>query len=216
MFSFLIVDKHNVTSKGFDFVIKKLYPQAVVYRARSIREAEDVLANGLVTAMLINLETLAGDHYEFCVSAKKKQPDLIIIAHIVERANLTSAKRVRIPSRCFIDTREEDLEQVEKAIIDALDGKFYMSNSLREELADAVIRPNGAALIQSLSNRERQVAVQLIEGKDVSQIADKLRLKLNSVVSYKYRIFEKLHLPKNDFSELHIFFERYGMYLFKS
>ena len=60
-----------------------------------------------------------------------------------------------------------------------------------------------------LAKREREVASFILQGMDVGQIATMLSLDRRTVSSYRYRVFEKLHV-KSDVG-LCLFALEYGL-----
>jgi two-component system invasion response regulator UvrY len=82
------------------------------------------------------------------------------------------------------------------AVRSVIAGKRYVSSIITERLALKSMgsRQKIAASFDLLSLRELQIALQLIEGKEVNTIADILHLSPQTVRVHRDRIFEKLNI----------------------
>jgi DNA-binding NarL/FixJ family response regulator len=71
-------------------------------------------------------------------------------------------------------------------------GGLYVSPSIAELLARNVREDGPHAPHEALSNREFQVMQLLAHGRSVSDIAQQLKLSVNTISTYRGRVFEKL------------------------
>ena len=51
--------------------------------------------------------------------------------------------------------------------------------------------------IESLSEREYQVLLEILKGDSIKEIADKLHISHSSISTYRQRIYEKLDVTNN-------------------
>ncbi len=87
-------------------------------------------------------------------------------------------------------------EEMFTAVRNVIAGKRYISSIITERLALKNMggRQKIAASFDLLSLRELQIALQLIEGKEVNKIAAILHLSPQTVRAHRDRIFEKLNI----------------------
>ncbi|MGD9944660.1 MAG: response regulator [Burkholderiaceae bacterium] len=78
------------------------------------------------------------------------------------------------------------------AIAKVASGGVYVTPVLAELLARNVRADDARPPHESLSNREFQVLKLLAAGRSVSEIAEQLSLSVNTISTYRSRVFEKL------------------------
>lgn len=71
-------------------------------------------------------------------------------------------------------------------------GGKYFSSDVAAELASVVLSDNAASPFDLLSEREKQVAMMVVDCKSTQEIADVLFVSTKTVNTYRYRVFEKL------------------------
>lgn len=94
----------------------------------------------------------------------------------------------------FISKKVDDKE-ILSAINTVLNGGKYISKAFSSEVLKGFM--NGAESmnpIESLSEREYQVFMEILKGDSTKEIADKLHISHSSISTYRQRIFEKLQV----------------------
>ncbi len=71
-------------------------------------------------------------------------------------------------------------------------GGKYFSSDVAEQLATALLGDKPSSPFELLSEREKQVALMVVDCKSIQEIADRLFVSTKTVNTYRYRIFEKL------------------------
>lgn len=89
-------------------------------------------------------------------------------------------------------TKGTPLDEMIKAIKKVHAGGRYFSHDVAEQLADSLLSDKAQSPFDLLSERERQVAMMVVNCQSIQQIADKLFVSTKTVNTYRYRIFEKL------------------------
>jgi len=101
------------------------------------------------------------------------------------------------------------MEEMIRAIRAVHSGQRYISPEIASQLAIKHLTDKGDSPFESLSERELQVALMIINAIKVPEIAKKLFVSAKTVNSYRYRIFEKMSI-ENDV-ELTLMAIRYGL-----
>lgn len=89
-------------------------------------------------------------------------------------------------------TKGTPLDEMIRAIKKVHAGSKYFSHDVAEQLADAVLGEQSQSPFDALSEREKQVAIMVVNCQSVQEIADQLFVSVKTVNTYRYRIFEKL------------------------
>jgi two-component system invasion response regulator UvrY len=90
-------------------------------------------------------------------------------------------------------TKNEDFEEIHRAITTVLRGEIYLSNVVAQQIAKAgLAEENDKQPFEKLSDREMQTAIMISRGERVQAIAAMFSISPKTVNTYRYRIFEKL------------------------
>ncbi len=89
-------------------------------------------------------------------------------------------------------TKGTPLDEMIRAVKKVYAGARYFSHDVAEHLAATVIGDQQQSPFDILSDRERQVAMMVVNCQSIQQIADQLFVSAKTVNTYRYRIFEKL------------------------
>lgn len=89
-------------------------------------------------------------------------------------------------------TKGTPLAEMIKAIKKVYQGSKYFSSDVAEQLADMLLTDNEESPFDRLSEREKQVAMMVVNCQSPQQIADQLFVSVKTVNTYRYRIFEKV------------------------
>ncbi|MFB6349536.1 response regulator [Moraxella sp. ZJ142] len=89
-------------------------------------------------------------------------------------------------------TKGTPLDEMIRAIKKVHAGSKYFSHDVAEQLAESVLGEQADSPFDSLSEREKQVAMMVVNCQSTQQIADQLFVSTKTVNTYRYRIFEKL------------------------
>lgn len=139
MTSFLIVGDISLIRKGFQYLIEDSYPDSVIFEASNLDLAGKIVNDENIDVIILDLELRDSKLLQFSIYVKNKYPNLKIVAHLRIINTIMADKRYKIPAKCFLNTREETVEQIEQSFKIVMSGGYYMSVSLRELIADVVI-----------------------------------------------------------------------------
>lgn len=89
-----------------------------------------------------------------------------------------------------------DAQELIRAIHDVALGRRYLGSSIAQNLALANLE-GGASPFDSLSPRELEVALLLIQGMRQEEIAKRLSLSAKTINTHKARLFEKINVHDN-------------------
>lgn len=94
-------------------------------------------------------------------------------------------------------TKGTPLDEMIKAIKKIYQGGRYFSADVAEQLAEVLLSDNALSPFDLLSEREKQVAMMVVNCQSPQQIADQLFVSVKTVNTYRYRIFEKLNIDSD-------------------
>lgn len=197
MIRIAIVDDHAVVRAGLRQFFADQTDLRVVAEAASGREAMDIVRQGELDVMLLDIampgqggvDTLAAIH------ARAPALPVLILSGYPEAHYATLLLRQGAAGYLGKDC---DPEEIVKAIRTVYRGRKYVSPAVAEQLADSVGRGAGDGPPHTLlSERELQVFLRLAQGETVGHAAVGLNLSVKTVSTYRSRVMEKLGLASN-------------------
>lgn len=106
-------------------------------------------------------------------------------------------------------TKGTPLDEMVRAIKKLHGGGKYFSHDVADALAESVLGEQSDSPFDALSEREKQVAMMVVNCQSAQEIADQLFVSVKTVNTYRYRIFEKLGV-NSDVKLTHLAI-RYGL-----
>lgn len=198
MINVLLVDDHELVRTGIEHLLRDVEDIEVVGVARTGEEAiglVDKLQPDIVL-MDINMPGIGG--IEASRKIYKKHPDIKIIALSVYADGPYPQQLMTIGACGFISKNCHVTELIE-AIHTVYNGKRYLSADVASEIALSNIpgiEPN-VSPFEQLSQRELQIAIMTLQGRQIQEIGDMLMISAKTVSTYRHRLYKKLGV-KND------------------
>jgi len=89
-------------------------------------------------------------------------------------------------------TKGTPLDEMIKAVKKLYQGGRYFSHDVAEQLAEVLLSDKASSPFDLLSDREKQVAMMVVNCQSPQQIADQLFVSVKTINTYRYRIYEKV------------------------
>ena len=190
----LVADDHEIVRMGLIQEIKQLKPQALLYEVEDYDSLYKQISKNRFDLAILDVKMPNGSFQEAIEYIRFKQPELKILVFSSQDEQLYAARYLKMGADGFLN-KHSSKEVIERALNDMLS----KGKSLSEELKDAMIfdsltKQKKASPVESLSNRELQVANKLCEGMTIKEMSDHLHLHTSTISTYKNRIFEKLNI----------------------
>ena len=193
----LIVDDHPIVIEGLTDLINKEEDIEVCGWAKDIPQTIKAIKKLLpdVVTVDISLENASG--LDLIKDIKTQFPDLPMLALSMHEESLYAQRAIRAGAKGYI-TKQEATKKVITAIRKVLEGRLYLSETMKDKLLYSLIGNDelneASSPIDRLTDRELEVFSLLGQGKATRQIAEQLCLSVKTIETYRSRIKEKLHL----------------------
>lgn len=202
MKNFLIVDDHTIVRTGIKLILKGLYPTCVVKEAFNEKTALVILNETNFDMVFLDLNMPESDPYSLIHFLQHKQPYCSIVILTMNDEGHYAKRFFKLGIRGYLN-KSVDESEIERAIQSILSGQIYVSETLKNSLTESVLKGSTENPFDALSDREFQVAQELIRGKTITQISNALNIHTSTVSTYKAKVFEKLKIPNSNVFELH-------------
>lgn len=204
----MVVDDHELVRSGLARIISDEPDMDVVSQADSGEDAIEKLATVKPDVILMDVKMSGIGGVDATQRIVRADPGMRVIAMSALEVGLIPTRMLRAGAVGFI-TKCVSVREMLHAIRLVHAGERYITKRIATRLAlnpfDDVPQQTP---FDSLSERELQVALMLIDCHKVNKISDDLHLSPKTIYSYRYRIFEKLGL--NSDVELTILAVKHG------
>lgn len=197
MIRVFIADDHDLIRNGFAGLVEPEEDMVLVGQARTAAELLSRLAAARpdVVVLDICLPDRSGlDVIREIKTQSARTRVLVLSMHPEGRY----AHRAIADGAAGYLTKDAAAEELITAIRRIHERGRYVSATLAEELAMELATPEEAAPHRELSDREFQLLLMIGEGRSMREAADRLRLSINTVNSYRRRLLKKMSLNSNN------------------
>ncbi|MEC4049623.1 response regulator transcription factor [Flavobacterium sp. SUN046] len=189
----LLVDDHMVVRKGIELIIANQIDKCTIYNAENYDEALEVLKCSPLDLILLDININGVENIKIMKEMKSIQPHIKILVFSSHDEKQYGLRYIDQGADGYLNKFCSE-DKIMEAVNEILSkGNFY-SVAIKEKLLAKANKKNYSNPIDSLSNREYEIATMLINGFGNLEIANKLDLQMSTVSTYKNRVFEKLNI----------------------
>ncbi len=191
MIKVLIADDHDMVRHSFTLVLSEIADISIVGEAKTGEDAVRLAKKNPpdVVLMDVRMPGIGGLEATKRILAEHKETQVIGLSGYNDGSY--PGLFVRAGALGYI-TKDVGVDDLVAAIRKVHLGEPYLSAQVAHRVANMGSQTGNDNPFDGLSERERQIAMMLVECYTPPQVARKLGISLKSVNSYKYRLFEKL------------------------
>jgi len=185
----LIADDHFVVRAGVAAILRTTYPNLKIDSAENYGRVKESLTSNQYDLLLLDIDMPGTKYTEMIPELKNIQKDLKILIFSAYDQNV-ALQYIRKGADGYLNKlgTEDDIKSSIKIILET--GYFYPP-----ELIPFIIKNlDEGHNIKKLSLREYQVFELLAKGNGNLEIANLLGLQINTISTFKKRIFKKLKI----------------------
>jgi len=187
----MLVDDHDLVRTGLKRLINDVDGFRVVTEASSGEEAIlNAKSNDLdLVLMDINMPGIGG--LESTKKLLQLKPGLKIIGVTMHDDEIFPQRLLKAGAVGYL-TKGSDIDEMIHAIREVMANRRYICPDIAQQIALTQTLDFEISPFESLSERELQVMIMLMDGQKVNGISDKLSLSPKTVSTYRHRLYLKL------------------------
>lgn len=189
----LVVDDHPIVRDGLKQVFARNSRIVVEGEAGNGPEALDILRRKKIDVMLLDVNMPGMSWLDIIRDARRRRPGLAVLILSMHNEQEYITRSFKAGAAGYL-TKESIGDELVRAVEKVAKGGKYVSTPVAEKLADYVEGGRVPKTAEILSEREFQVMLLLVRGRKPSEIARELFLSVNTVNTYKARIFKKMNM----------------------
>jgi len=187
----LIADDHFIVRTGLTMLLREMYLNVDIDECWDGEAAWKKLEVNNYDLAIIDIGMPGTDIIHLIKNALVHNPRHKILIFTMANEEIYGRKYLQLGVRGFI-SKDAPSSELRKAIATTLEDKRYMSTQLQEQFNKDIIEHKKFNPFERLSARELQMMMHLVEGKNVSEIADILSVHTSTIGTHKSRIMQKL------------------------
>jgi DNA-binding NarL/FixJ family response regulator len=196
MINVLIADDHALIREGLKKILNSEPDMTVGGEANNVAELFKSLEQLAVNIILLDITMPGESGLDALKELKQKYPHVPVLILSFHPEHRFAVRALKAGAAGYL-TKESAAEEVVQAIRKVVGGGKYVSAALAEELATELGPGSGKLPHETLSDREFQVMRLIAAGKKSSEIAEELAVSVNTINTYRMRIFEKMKMESN-------------------
>jgi two-component system, NarL family, invasion response regulator UvrY len=190
METILIADDHEIVRMGIRSIIENQPKQYIVVEAATCAEVIQALSNHPVQFTILEMFLADGNIFSTVHQFMESVSATSVLVYSMNE-KIYARRLMQKGIRGFV-SKKAPVQELENAIHCLLKGEIYLSAGMKEDF----FKPGKADLfinfVDSLSDRELEVVEYLAIGQGATEIAQKMKLDITTVSTYRRRAFEKL------------------------
>jgi two-component system invasion response regulator UvrY len=191
MIKVMLVDDHDLVRTGIKRLLEDHPNIEIVGEAVSGEEALEQVSvyDPDVVLMDINMPGIGG--LEATRKLLQRKPQLKIIVVTMHDDDLFPQRLLKAGALGYI-TKGAKVEEMLQAIRAVMANKRYLSPAIAQQIALGQVGEEVTSPFDSLSERELQVLLMMMDGQSIGAISEKLCLSPKTVSTYRTRLYAKL------------------------
>ncbi len=208
MIKVLIVDDHQLVRYGLRSVLSNTEEIEVVGDVATGEEAIEFTRQHHPDVILMDIRMPGIGGLEATRRIAHSNPNSRVLVVTMCDVEPFPTILMQVGASGFLSKTANEAEMV-TAIRSVAKGEQYISPEIAEAMSARALSGSGSSPFNALSDRELQVALMIITGKKNNHIAEKMYVSNKTICTYRYRIYEKLHIDSD--VELALLAVQYGL-----
>lgn len=189
----VLADDHSVVRHGISLILKESFHDISVSHADSFASVVSMLKEINPDLLFLDINLPGGNSTKMIEKIRQTHSELKILMFSAYDEEQYALRYIHAGANGFLNKHSSDTEIV-NAVQTVMETGKYISAAVKEKILENVLHKTPINPLESLSDREIEVATLLAKGEGNLEIANQLNIQMTTVSTYKNRIFEKLRI----------------------
>lgn len=192
----LIADDHAIVREGLKQIVAEEKDILVAGEAENANRLMELLEKENWSLIVLDINMPGKSGLEALKDIKQLYPNLPVLILSMFSEDQYGLRAIKAGAAGYLKKVSAPTELV-AAIRKIISGGKYINPTLAEKLAEKYGRKENGLPHEKLSDREYQIMCNIALGKTAEEIARELALSINTVYTYRNRLFEKMSMKSN-------------------
>jgi len=190
---FLLIDDHFVVRSGIKGLLEILFKPAEVFEAADSDAAVLKLKERSYDLIMMDVNVPNNDMLGLMDYIHTAYPEARVLIFSMSPEQVYARRFLRAGAKGFL-SKDASAEETARAIQLVLNNRRYISDTLAQLLAEESLGDAPSNPFEKLSPREFEIAMMLLKGQLISEIARLLHLQPSTVGTHKAKLFKKMNV----------------------
>ena len=194
-FKIVVIDDHQVLVDGLVSLLERETDFSVVARAKNGRDGLKAVKQWKPDLAITDICMPEMNGIDLCRNISEKVPETKVLALSMQSGHRTVRDMLKAGASGYV-LKSSTYEELIWAVRDVLAGKRYFSASILDGIVEKILLSDESlsSVFGKLTDREREVARLIAEGKSAKSIAYLLEISVRTADAHKKSVFDKLHI----------------------
>ncbi|EPG66550.1 response regulator transcription factor [Leptospira wolffii] len=193
MIDTVLADDHVLIREGLKKILSVEEDIRIIHEAENGQEVLDFLESRSASILILDINMPSMGGLDVLKHIHRISPNTRVLVLSMYPEDRFAVRALKAGADGYI-TKGSAAEELIGAIRKVVSGQRYVSPDATEILVRELAKPTDRLPHELLSEREFQIMLMLAKGKSVRSIAEELTLSVNTVNTYRARIFDKMNL----------------------
>jgi DNA-binding NarL/FixJ family response regulator len=193
----LIADDHAIARRGLKEILMEAFPSAAIETVPDATELMKRVAKDKWDLVISDITMPGRSGLDVLSEINKEFPELPVLILSVHPEDEYAVRVLRAGAAGYITKDDAVEEELVKAVNIILRGRKYITPSIAERLATELSHDFEKDPHETLSDREFEVFKLIARGISTVEIAEQLSLSVNTIGTFRSRIFAKMNMKNN-------------------
>ncbi len=191
MVRILIADDHAIVRQGLRQVLALAPELELAGEAKDGWEVVEKVRGGNLDLLLLDMNMPGPNGVELIKRVRELSPRLPILVLSMHGESQIAGRAIKAGATGYL-TKDSEPETLIAAIRQVAGGAHYIEPAVAERLLFATQPASSEQPHLTLSDREYQIFLLLVQGRGVNEIGEQLHLSAKTVSTHKVRLMQKL------------------------
>lgn len=189
----LLIDDHNIVINGLKLLLKTELLDIIVSESLFISSAYNAIEGSEFDLAIVDLNMDNSNCFDLIKHIKLSNTKTKILVYTSYPEEVFALRLYKMGIQGFVN-KQESIRELSEAINTVLNDKIYYSERTKELLLESLGKPDDLQTFDKLSDRELEVTLLLIRGKNLMEIELALTVSKSTASTLKRRVFSKLNI----------------------
>ena len=191
MIKVMLVDDHDLVRTGIKRLLEDHPDINIVGEATSGEQALELVTEKDPDVVLLDINMPGIGGLEATRKLLQRKPKLKIIMLTMHEDDMFAQRLLKAGAMGYL-TKGAKVDEILQALQAVMANQRYLCPSIAQQIALSQMAEEESSPFDSLSERELQVLLMMMDGQSISVISEKLCLSPKTVSTYRTRLYAKL------------------------
>jgi two-component system, NarL family, invasion response regulator UvrY len=187
----LVAEDHMIVRSGLQMLLNSYFKPVEITEVDNTTDLLATIKKQDFDILILDVHLKDTNSVSFLNLIRTLKPELKIIYFTMLPEEIYGKRLLGMGAQGFLSKKCSNNDIV-MAVREVSEGNLFMSRNLKDIIAREAVTNQPLSPFETLSHREFETMLMLLDGKNAKDIAGELSVQVTTIGTYKTRLFEKL------------------------